>query len=160
MYYATGSRMKPSNNIRDFDHSLPMALMRARESVMKTFIPHLRAHDLSAQQWRVLRALYESDGLEMTEISKSCFLLMPSLTRIVQKLSSRGLVLRRVSTKDQRRSIISLTEQGDKLFQLIAPETEILYSHITDAFGYEKMELLYELLDELVQKLNNPKAES
>jgi homoprotocatechuate degradation regulator HpaR len=150
--------MKSSNNIRAFDHSLPMALLRARESVMKTFIPHLREHGLSAQQWRVLRALNESDGLEMTEISNSCFLLMPSLTRIVQNLSKRGLVLRCVSNKDQRRSIISLTEQGDKLFQLISPESEVLYSHITDVFGYEKMELLYELLDELVQKLNDPKA--
>ena len=149
--------MKSSNNIRAFDHSLPMALLRARESVMKTFIPHLRKHDLSPQQWRVLRALNASDGLEMTEISKSCFLLMPSLTRIVQNLSKRGLVLRCVSPKDQRRSIITLSDQGDKLFKLIAPESEALYSHITDAFGYGKMELLYELLDELVQKLNDSK---
>jgi len=156
VYYATKSKMKSSNNIRAFDHSLPMALLKARESVMKTFVPHLRAHDLSPQQWRVLRVLNESDGLEMTEISKNCFLLMPSLTRIVQNLSKRGLVLRSVSTKDRRRSIIILTERGNKLFQLIAPESEALYLHITDTFGYGKMELLYELLEELVQKINDP----
>ena len=53
-------------------------MLKAREAVMKTFIPHLRAHDISPQQWRVMRALFETKELEMTELSETCFLLMPS----------------------------------------------------------------------------------
>ena len=132
-----------------------MSLLKARESVMKKFIPHLREHDLSPQQWRVLRALYESDGLEMSILSERCFLLMPSLSRIVQNLESRQLISRRTSSKDQRRSIISLAEAGQQLVCLIAPKSEERYAYITETFGYGKLELLYELLDELVDKLED-----
>ena len=33
--------------LRSFDRSLPMALLRAREAVMKKFLPSLRANNLS-----------------------------------------------------------------------------------------------------------------
>ncbi len=139
--------------MREFERSLPMSLLKARESVMKKFIPHLREHDLSPQQWRVLRALYETEGLEMSALSEQCFLLMPSLSRIVQNLESRQLISRRTSDIDQRRSIISLAKEGIRLVKIIAPESEARYAHITETFGYGKLELLYELLDELVVKM-------
>lgn len=140
--------------IRGFDRSLPMSLLKAREAVMKTFIPHLRAHDLSPQQWRVLRALHETDELEMTVLSERCFLLMPSLSRIIQNLDSRALISRRLSDKDQRRSLIRLTDSGNTLVNAMAQESENRYQQITEVFGYGKLELLYELLDELVEKLD------
>jgi len=96
--------------MREFERSLPMSLLKAREVVMKKFIPHLREYDLSPQQWRVLRILFETDGLEMSVISERCYLLMPSLSRIIQNLEARQLISRRISEKDQRRSIISLTD--------------------------------------------------
>ena len=140
--------------MREFERSLPMSLLKARESVMKKFIPHLREHDLSPQQWRVLRALYEAGGLEMSVLSEQCYLLMPSLSRIVQNLELRKLVSRRTSDTDQRRSIISLAAEGERLVRIIAPKSEERYAHITETFGYGKLELLYELLDELVVKLD------
>jgi hypothetical protein len=48
---------RPRVVLRDFSKSLPMALMRTREAVMKRFRPSLRDHALTEQQWRVLRAL-------------------------------------------------------------------------------------------------------
>lgn len=142
--------------MRTFERSLPMSLLKAREAVMKKFIPHLRAHDLSPQQWRVLRALYElptNQGLEISALAERCFLLMPSLSRIIQNLEARELVLRRIAEHDQRCSMISLHTQGRKLVELMSPESEARYEHITRVFGYGKLELLYELLDELVEKL-------
>ena len=136
-----------------------MSLLKARESVMKKFIPHLREHGLSPQQWRVLRALYDNDsadnGLEMSVLSARCYLLMPSLSRIIQNLDGRKLISRSISQQDQRRSIITLSDDGKALVGIIAPQSEVRYEHITQAFGYGKLELLYELLDELVEKLED-----
>jgi len=141
--------------MRTFDRSLPMSLLRARESVMQAFIPHLKEHGLSPQQWRVLRALFESEGMEMSLLSEQCYLLMPSLSRIVQNLEGRKLLQRRKPAEDQRRSVISLTKDGSDLVDLIAPQSEARYQHITEAFGYGKLELLYELLDDLVVALDD-----
>jgi len=143
--------------MREFRRSLPMSLLRAREAVMKKFMPHLREHDLSAQQWRVLRALYDADSeLEMNEVAERCYLLMPSLSRIVQNLVARKLMSRRTSDTDQRRTLLRISEAGKALVKVMAPQSERRYEHIQEVFGYGKLELLYELLDELTEKLQDP----
>ena len=143
-----------NKTLRAFDRSLPMALLRAREAVMKKFIPSLRENGLSSQQWRVIRALNEEQGLDITELANRCFLLMPSLSRIIQNLEKRELVSRNQSSLDNRKSVISITEPGKKLFQKIAPKSVDRYDLITEKFGYGKLELLYELLDELIEKID------
>jgi homoprotocatechuate degradation regulator HpaR len=140
--------------MRQFDQSLPMALLRAREAVMKKFSPALKAHGLSPQQWRVIRALVEEEALDATEIAERCALLMPSLSRILQNLEKRGLVDRKTASDDQRRSMVSITATGKKLFRTLSPINEARYAYITEKFGYGKLELLYELLDELVEKID------
>jgi len=142
-------------DLRGFDRSLPMALMRAREAVMKNFIPSLRENNMSSQQWRVIRALNEREGLDISELAERCYLLMPSLSRIIQNLEKRGLINRVQSKKDNRRSVISLTDDGHDVFRKIAPKSVDRYNYITERFGYGKLELLYELLDELVEKLDD-----
>ena len=68
--------------LRSFDDSLPMALLKARERAMRVFRPVLADHDLTEQQWRVLRALSSaSTELDIGEIADATFLLGPSLTR-------------------------------------------------------------------------------
>ena len=59
-----------TKELREFDRSLPMRLLKAREAVMRNFLPSLREHDLSAQQWRVLRALVEGQDRDASEISE------------------------------------------------------------------------------------------
>lgn len=151
--------------MREFRRSLPMSLMKAREAVMKTFIPKLREHDLSSQQWRVLRALFatlDSDNpeVEMSVLADRCFLLMPSLSRIIQNLEQRKLVKRRTSDSDQRRSMIKISQAGVDMVNQLAPSLEQRYAHITEVFGYGKLELLYELLDELTIKLQAADTEN
>lgn len=143
-----------TQEMRDFQRSLPMSLMRAREAVMRNFVPALQAHNLSAQQWRVIRMLADAGGgMAMSEVSERCFLLLPSLTRIAQNLESRGLIARSTVESDQRRALLAITEEGLSLFRVIAPQSEQRYKEITEKFGFGKLELLYELLDELVEKL-------
>jgi len=142
-------------DMRTFERSLPMALLRAREAVMKKFLPALKEHELSPQQWRVIRVLVEEDGIDVSELAQRCYLLAPSLSRILQNLESRQLLRREPVPGDQRRSAISITVQGRRMFEAIAPLSEQRYQFITERFGYGKLELLYELLEELTQKLGD-----
>ncbi len=131
---------------------------------MKNFIPHLREHGLSPQQWRVLRALYDAvesgEGeVEMKVLAERCYLLLPSLSRIVQNLEQLELILRRTSETDQRCSMISIGDAGIDLVNIMSPQSEARYEHITEVFGYGRLELLYELLEELTVKLTQEQKE-
>ncbi|MEJ6123871.1 homoprotocatechuate degradation operon regulator HpaR [Vibrio sp. 2-Bac 85] len=142
-----------TKRLRSFERSLPMTLLQTREAVMKKFIPSLKEHGLTPQQWRVIRALEHENGLDISTIAERCYLLMPSLSRIITFLVKEKLVERQASEHDQRRSKILLTNLGRELFAKIAPKSIERYVAIEEKFGVRKLELLYELLDDLIQTL-------
>lgn len=145
-----------TQQLRPIRLSLPMQLLRARETAMSKFRPMLRAHDLTEQQWRVIRVLAAQEknlrdgaSVDASELAEACFLLAPSLSRILQTLELAGLVQRKADDNDQRRSLISLTSKGRTKFDTVSPDSELLYQEIEQQFGGKKLQQLYKLLDEL-----------
>ena len=146
--------------LRPFDQSLPMALLRAREQVMRSFRPVLAEHGLTEQQWRVLRFLADADRpREMGEIAAGTLLLGPSLTRIVANLAELGLVRRRPAAHDQRRMMVGLSAAGRQLAGHVAPLVEQAYADIERCFGADRLAELLTLLDEVVDA-SSPDARS
>jgi homoprotocatechuate degradation regulator HpaR len=139
--------------MRGFSQSLPMALLRAREAVMRRFRPGLRSQGVTEQQWRILRALAHSGPLEVTALAESTFLLAPSLSRILPDLEARGYISRRQLDSDLRRAVVSLEPRGLKLIAAHAPDSEEIYEDIARSFGRERLEQLFKLLRELEETL-------
>jgi homoprotocatechuate degradation regulator HpaR len=139
--------------MRPFSESLPMALLRAREAVMRLFRPGLRKRGVTEQQWRILRALAHSGPMEITELAGATFLLAPSLSRILPELERRLLVSRKQVDSDLRRSVISLQPQGLRIIAAHAPHSEEVYAQILKRFGERKLTQLSELLHELEEAL-------
>src|ERR1700742_4339364 len=139
--------------MRDFSRSLPMALLRAREAVMRQFRPSLRKHDLTEQQWRILRALAAIEAIEVTELARTAFLLGPSLSRILRDLDARGLIERKTAKTDLRRGVISISEKGLKLMEVVAPSSEAIYTAISRRFGAKKLAELQDMLHMLEASL-------
>jgi homoprotocatechuate degradation regulator HpaR len=139
--------------MRGFSQSLPMALLRAREAVMRRFRPGLRSRGVTEQQWRILRALAHSGPLEVTALAESTFLLAPSLSRILPELEARGYVSRRQLDSDLRRAVVSLEPKGLKLIAAHAPDSEGTYDAIARSFGQERLDQLFKLLRELEETL-------
>lgn len=138
------------SELRDFDRNLPMALLRAREAVMARFRPILRAHNITEQQWRVIRALYnEREGLEVTALSERTLILMPSLTRILKTLEAEGLVARLKVAGDNRRSLTRLAGKGEALYTCIAPLSEAEYEKLEAEIGEENLNQLYHILKQI-----------
>jgi homoprotocatechuate degradation regulator HpaR len=146
---ARGAAMAAAMPMRSFTNSLPMALLRAREAVMRHFRPGLRAHGVTEQQWRVLRALAGHESLQITALATQTCLLVPSVSRILPELEARGLIVRRPVASDLRRSTLTLTSQGLKLIAAHAPESEQVYRRIEERFGAERLRELVRLLAEL-----------
>jgi homoprotocatechuate degradation regulator HpaR len=147
---------RPQPPIRPFADSLPMALLKAREAVMRRFRPGLRAHAVTEQQWRVLRALAALGPLEITELAAHTCLLVPSLSRILPALESRGLIVRRGVASDMRRTAVSVTAAGLELIAEHGPQSERIYRAIEERFGAERLRQLSRLLGELESALLPP----
>ena len=142
--------------MRSFDESLPMALLRAREAVMRHFRPVLRNHGVTEQQWRILRALAGKPALEITELATVTCLLAPSISRILPDLEARGWIRRSPVETDLRRAVVSLEPEGLKLIAAHAPYSEDTYNDIEARFGSERLQQLFTLLRELETALADP----
>jgi homoprotocatechuate degradation regulator HpaR len=116
---------------------------------MRLFRPSLRAHNVTEQQWRVLRALAHVGECEVTELAHITFLHAPSLSRISRDLLRRGLIQRTSGTTDRRRGIVSISKRGRDLIAAVAPDSEAGYSQISQRFGAKRLEVLRQMLQEL-----------
>lgn len=121
------------------EDSLPILLLRARETLMVQLRPTLAKHDITEQQWRVLRVLHEAGPSEPTPLGEACALLTPSLTRILRVLDKRGLIWRAAHDTDRRKQVIHLTEAGANILAAIEPEAQAVYDHIEEEFGRPQM---------------------
>ena len=133
--------------------TLPIALLRAREAVMERFRPVLNAHDITEQQWRVLRVLRENGEVDASKLAERACVLAPSLTRMLKTLEARAYVTVRKDAADARRSLISLTEQGGAFIAMVTPESVAVYAEIEEKLGGEFLYKLIEDLDFLLQAL-------
>jgi len=143
--------------MRPVNESLPMLLMRARETVMSYFRPVLDARGLSEQQWRVLRVLYEKPEISAHILAEHCYILSPSLTRILNRLEQEKLISRRRAENDMREQRICLTQKARNLVEELSPMLEAQYQRIQQSFRPEAMEQFYALLRELIQSSEQQK---
>ncbi len=126
-------RKSAQSPMRPLQNSLPLRLLQAREVVMERFRPHLQANGLTEQQWRVLRALSEVGESEVTALADMICILPPSLSRILPDLEARTLITRRRAQGDKRASVVSLTREGQALFETMSKRSEAIYRDIETA---------------------------
>ncbi|ATP49616.1 homoprotocatechuate degradation operon regulator HpaR [Pseudomonas putida] len=129
--------------------SLTLTLLQAREATMAFFRPALNAHDLTEQQWRVIRILHQQGELESHQLAELACILKPSMSGVLKRLERDGVVARRKSPEDQRRVFISLTDKGQQAFMDMSEEMARNYERILSQFGEDKLQQLMQLLNEM-----------
>lgn len=118
---------------------------------MAHFRPMLARHDITEQQWRVLRVLAESGSLEATELANRASILPPSLTRIIKAMEERAFITRNRVKDDGRRALLAISPAGLALIEELAPERIAIYDAIEKRFGAEQQERLLDMLEGLIQ---------
>ncbi len=106
---------------------------------------------ITEQQWRVLRVLEESGPSDPTHISEAACLLLPSLTRILQKLEDKQLIRRERHERDGRRQVVYLEQSGQDLINANLGTSLALTEELRRKMGEDRYEALLDLLNELDQ---------
>jgi DNA-binding MarR family transcriptional regulator len=72
----------------------------------------LRGCGSSLDQWRILRLLADRGGCPMNVVADHVLLLAPKLSKLVDRMVSANLVLRRQDREDRRRVLIVVSTRG------------------------------------------------
>jgi len=138
-----------TKNLLSTSRSLPIALLRARERVMGPIRALLMDVGVTEQQWRVLRVLQESGPLDPTRIANQACLLLPSLTRILQKLEDKGLLGRTPDETDGRKQVVQITADGEALVAANLDASIEVMEQVRAQMGPKRYDALLDLLNDL-----------
>lgn len=130
-----------------YDRSLGGVMLSANEVVLAPMRPKLREHNLTEPQWRVLRVINDLGTTSATTLAKSGLLHAPSVTRILDELDDRKLVVREIDPNDRRRTLVTLSDEGREMVKDISRVVRRILQEYSDIFGAQRLEnLINELL--------------
>ena len=94
------------------DQQLCFALYAASRSVTGLYRPLLEPLGLTYPQYLVMLVLWEQDGLTVRELGQRLQLDSGTLTTLLKRLQSAGLITRQRRQQDEREVDIRLTDAG------------------------------------------------
>lgn len=97
------------------DNQLCFALYSTSLALTKLYKSILAELDLTYPQYLAMLALWEEDGLTVSELGERLFLDSGTLTPLLKRMEAAGLLTRARDSADERRVQISLTPAGRKL---------------------------------------------
>ncbi len=107
----------PAANPLALDNQLCFALYSAQLALNKVYRQLLARLGLTYPQYLVMLVLWEGDARTVSEIGERLFLDSATLTPLLKRLETAGLITRTRAREDERQVIIELTAQGRALKQ-------------------------------------------
>ncbi|WP_447968573.1 MarR family winged helix-turn-helix transcriptional regulator [Nitrospira sp. M1] len=135
---------------RDPFLSLLRPLVEAYLAFFRTGTRHIESMGLTSAQFDVIAELGGTDGLTCTELGDGTLITKGTLTGVLDRLETKGL-LRRESVKgDRRASNIRLTAKGEALYKKTFPaHAEFLKPFFEKALTKEEVKQMKILLKRL-----------
>ncbi len=116
-------------------------MLRAKESVLAPMRPKLRDYNITEPQWRVMRVINETGATYATGLAEVALLHAPSVTRILQELEERNLIVREADANDRRRSLWLNPGRSRSGARDFAPRRRIIGEY-SDRFGAQRLDKL------------------
>ncbi|NMN97402.1 MarR family winged helix-turn-helix transcriptional regulator [Antrihabitans stalactiti] len=138
----------------DTKFSLSLLLRQVERKVAALLVPALEQADLSLDQWRVMAAMIDSGGVPMAELAEASIVAGSTLTRHVDRLVDRGLVIRRIDPTDRRKVIALLSPRGESTAHDLRRLEMSLQESIVERLGNDHFHVLTTELERLDAELD------
>lgn len=97
------------------ENQLCFPLYVSAKEVVRTYKPHLDKLGITYTQYITLMALWEKEEIGVKDLGNLLYLDSGTLTPLLKKLESQGLIRRNRSAVDERCVMITLTKKGKAL---------------------------------------------
>ncbi|WP_434388952.1 MarR family winged helix-turn-helix transcriptional regulator [Melittangium boletus] len=101
-----------SDDFLRLDLQLCFSLYAASRAMVQAYAPLLEELGLTYPQYLVMLVLWETDGMTVKGLGEKLYLDSGTLTPLLKRLETLGLVRRERSTEDARSVRVSLTPRG------------------------------------------------
>lgn len=128
------------------------SLFRAQVAIMRNLAEDFPSREISMNEYDVMFNLSRQPdrSIRLRELNKHVLLTQPSVSRLVDRLASRGYVHKHPDPDDGRGAIVELTEAGYALFRRVAIDhMSSITTRIGDSLTAEELVQLTALCDRL-----------
>ncbi|UHJ62642.1 MarR family winged helix-turn-helix transcriptional regulator [Vibrio furnissii] len=142
----------PDDELLLLDNQLCFPLYSAANAVVRAYRPLLDALDLTYPQYLVMMVLWQQNAISVKTLGEKLHLDSGTLTPLLKRLESKGLVERRRSVTDERARELWLTERGTALREqaLAVPKSMVCKFDL----DLDELVMLKQLCEKVVGKLN------
>jgi DNA-binding MarR family transcriptional regulator len=128
------------------------ALFRAEVSVLRQLNEEFPSGEISFNEYDVLFNLSRQPGrrLRIRDLNRHLLLTQPSVSRLVDRLASRQLVVKDSDPDDGRGTIVRLTDAGYEIFRRVAVvHADSIANRVGSSLSSEELVQLIELCNKL-----------
>ena len=135
------------------NNQLCFALYAATNAIIRTYRPKLGRVGLTYPQYLVLLVLWETDGMTVKGLAHRLKLDSGTLTPLLKRLESAGLLTRQRNEKDERVVNIYLTSKGSELKHEVAQmQKEVAcQSGLKETEFFELRDTLHRLIETMTE---------
>ncbi len=109
---------------------------------------------ITVDQWAVIKQLYDKGELNQRELAELTFKDHPTMTRIIDLLSTKELILRKPHPEDRRSFIIALTNKGEELVKDCLPEVQSIRMKAWENLSESDFKEFKRILDSIYDNLS------
>lgn len=151
---STPSSPEPADFYRGDDYkvadSIGYLIKRAMLGLTQVLDRELAAHDLSDAQWKPLLMIEQGRASTVAELARECGSDPGAMTRMLDRLESKGLVRRVRSVEDRRVVHLEITPAGrESVAEVPAVLASVANAHLA-GFSREEWQTLRALLQRVV----------
>lgn len=126
----------------------------ASRLIIREYQPHLDKLGITYPQYLVLLVLWENDGMPVNDIAHKLILNTNTVTPLLKRMETLGLVSRIRSEEDERKVIVTLTAKGIEMKAEAAHIPFSLMSNISaDELKMEELVAMKNKLEEWIEFL-------
>lgn len=133
------------------DDYLPALLAQASELISGEFHAVVTQHGFTVSEWRVLATLSDGEALSIGRLAQITMMKQPTVTRVLDRMESRGQIQRVHSEADRRVTLVRITPVGGRLVRKLIRLAREHESRVLEPFGLERAEALKATLRSIVE---------
>ena len=103
------------DDLLKLENQVCFPLYVASRLITRAYQPMLDEMGITYPQYLVLLTLWENDGQTVNQISKELYLNTNTITPLLKRMEKTRIIARTRSREDERKVLITLTEQGKAL---------------------------------------------
>ena len=128
------------------------SLFRAQVTIMRALASEFPSEVISLNEYDVLFNITRAPGrrLRLKDLNRNVLITQPSVSRLVDRLASRGLLAKTHDPEDGRGTLVAITDEGFALFRRVAiTHVQAINRHVGGGLDDAELRTLTELCDRL-----------